>query len=440
MPISPDSRYCLQGAVDAFEVTPDIRWGAMVGDIDVDALVDRADLPDSEAAGFTPRQAGFVEAVTEAVLTWRQQATPIQRAVVTLISLQQSRDTMRELLWEITGVIAEEYLFSRGWPLQKNIHGEVIPRRALEVSIPHIQSLRLPYLVTARVAAEPRLQRAIRLLREQHARHVEAMAGITLPVLLDWVQHALQEPVRRPNDPATLSDRRALHQTRKALRRSVRAMQRLVAPHAYHAFISADGFVINGHLFDYRVSKTRNLLVMTARPDAEVIPYKLNLLDKQGHRLADGCVVFAATPVLDQVIALALHVRDREAEIELLHTAHWNNFAPQARAQIDLIESILPPAVVTRLRAEAQADTEARAEFVTLATELRFFDTRFYRYRSHIMTVIDRNVHTTLSHLLGIPRPIYDYMVKPMPSSLGMARGVFDLFATAAQDRPSLSA
>lgn len=433
MPASPDSRYCLQGAVDALQITPDIKWGVVLGDIDLDALVDQAALPDSADPAFEHRQISFAEALTEQVLAWRQQTSRYNRAVMAIMSVQHSSDMLREVLWEITGALAEAYLFSRGWPLQKTIYGAVMPARLPSVSIPDIQSLRLPYLVTARLATDDNLRRAVALLRAQHARNVEALAAVDLDKLLTFMRLLLF------NGDNRRYHRRLQRQTRKAVRRGLRAMQRLVGPRAYQGFISADGFVITGCRFDYRVRKRGSLLAHTADPHGHIIPYRLSLLDKQGRPLASGCVTFAATPVLDQVIALALHVRDREAELELLQTANWINFTAQARSDKTVLAGLLAPAALAILADEEHTERDLH-DLITARSALDHFDTRFYRSRKRIMTAIERDTNATLSRLIGIPKPIYQYMQQPGPFPVfdamhyaAMTRTIGGLFAEANQ-------
>ena len=64
-------------------------------------------------------------------------------------------------------------------------------------------------------------------------------------------------------------------------------------------------------------------------PHGGAIPYDLHALDKaDGRVLSKGCVVIPGTPVIDQLLALILHVQDRDDEQAMIGTTVWTPALP----------------------------------------------------------------------------------------------------------------
>jgi hypothetical protein len=125
---------------------------------------------------------------------------------------------------------------------------------------------------------------------------------------------ALRPPRPRLARPALLRGRRAL-------RRSIDLFRMLRPTDEVRAFLSGDPVIIHGQRYDYRVQKRDNLLYHTMHPHSPHIPYKLELLDKNGRYLAQGCTVIRNTPVIDQLVALILHIEHDESVV--LNNTNW---------------------------------------------------------------------------------------------------------------------
>lgn len=132
--------------------------------------------------------------------------------------------------------------------------------------------------------------------------------------------YAMQPPTRAPSPLA----RPALIAGRRALRRSITLFRMLRPESEIKTFLSGEPLIVQGHQFDYRLQKRNNLLHHSMNPNSAHIPYDLHILDKvSGRSLASGCVVIADTPVIDQVLALILHVQDPKGETKVLYTTNW---------------------------------------------------------------------------------------------------------------------
>jgi hypothetical protein len=117
--------------------------------------------------------------------------------------------------------------------------------------------------------------------------------------------------------------RPALVRGRRAFVRSVELFRKFRPEAEIRTFLSGKPLLIHGHRFDYRVKKTGRLLRLTMHPDSPHIPYDFHILSKAGKVLAKGCIVVPGTPVIDQLLALILHVQDREEESVVINTTNW---------------------------------------------------------------------------------------------------------------------
>lgn len=128
----------------------------------------------------------------------------------------------------------------------------------------------------------------------------------------------LERPPPRLSMPAILRGRRAL-------RRSIDLFRRFRPEEEIRTFLSGRPLVVRGHRYDYRVRRNQSLLRHTMNPTSGAIPYDLHALRKaDGTVLAKGCVIVPNTPVIDQLLALILHVQDPLDEDYMIRTTVWD--------------------------------------------------------------------------------------------------------------------
>jgi hypothetical protein len=112
-------------------------------------------------------------------------------------------------------------------------------------------------------------------------------------------------------------------QGRLAFRKSVDLFRKFRSEREIRTFLEGKPLIIHGHQYDYRVQKRANLLRLTMNPNSAHIPYDLYLMSKDGRTLAKGCVVVPGTPVIDQLLALILHVEDEVEEQTVINVTNW---------------------------------------------------------------------------------------------------------------------
>jgi len=121
--------------------------------------------------------------------------------------------------------------------------------------------------------------------------------------------------------PAGRFDRREMKAGRKALQRGKHTYERIFGARGrqeIRTFLRGDPVVLTGTLFDYKIQKSYSAVEHSIAPDRAHVPFHLDLINKEGDRLAAGCIYFKDTPVVDQLMAMALHARTEADERAML--------------------------------------------------------------------------------------------------------------------------
>lgn len=111
--------------------------------------------------------------------------------------------------------------------------------------------------------------------------------------------------------------------TRKSITRALKIGEKLLGD-KLKLFIKDKEVLIEGELFNYRLVRNSSIIETTEQFYSHT-PFELQILTKNNDRICNGCVYFADTPILDQIIAIALHVSEREQELIFLKTANKFN-------------------------------------------------------------------------------------------------------------------
>jgi hypothetical protein len=390
----------LHVAADILDLTADMVIGAHIAPINLNETVDHHASVVEDDYDYR----GLADDITAQVTAWWPNAKEHQRAIVAVAGLLQSENALRELVWSVTGPLSSAYLVRHGRP-PSGVHADFAVEyddllKALD--FPNIQVLRDPSLIHAVLDRDESLQRYCRLLKDQYERAVEGLRDLdaeTCAIAQRLARQRYEEAqaiAAATNAREAGRNRRQTRQVRKAVRRGVRAMDEIIGAGSYKGFISKDGFVITGCLFDYHVSKSVRLLEHTASPRSAHIPYRLEMRNKAGELLGRACIIFPDTPVLDQVIALALHVREHETECRLVKTLNWLSLTASGREDPDL----------RQLRPVNKASTD-------VVWQRHFVQERHFSYRRRIMNCIECDAARALSDYIGMPLTIFQFMRDP---------------------------
>lgn len=320
MPISPESDYCLNGSVSLLLMTADIDAGARRSRLDVDDIVDRS-------PGYRPGQPDFFSmTVTREVLDWRRTASPLDKAHMGWAGLLASDTQFNEAIGGATNQLIDLYLAGIGAP-QDRIFARTIPEELADLRLARPEDVTLASHAE-RVLTHGYLGRWLTLMGAQNSRVVEGVTGMSPRDFAErvryeydvefprWLEARLDWPEERK---ATLrQDKRLVRKGRKAARKGIELYSNLFGDEGIRTFLRGDTMLVQGALFDYWVSKTIGVIEHSSHPTSGHIPYQLDIHNKAGTFLAGGCVFFHDTPVIDQIIGLSLHVREKETEMAFL--------------------------------------------------------------------------------------------------------------------------
>lgn len=130
--------------------------------------------------------------------------------------------------------------------------------------------------------------------------------------------------------PAPRKKKKDVKRLRKRLMRGVRLFSMLNPKETdIHCFINGDTMVLSGEMFDYYLSKKscqsryyNNIVEMSDDMETSTISYNLWVVDKSGSHIARLCAYIPNTPIIDQIVALSVRIREAEMEISFLQEAN----------------------------------------------------------------------------------------------------------------------
>jgi len=136
--------------------------------------------------------------------------------------------------------------------------------------------------------------------------------------------------LKLPNPAVIRAENR---RAKRALAKSADLFSRVLGEDNLRGFLGGKEITLEGTLYDYKIEKRKynNLISHTKNPNVSHIPYSLKLAKKSGEVLGSGCIIYDQTPILDQIIALSLDVKDKEEERNVLKTCNWS-FGNQFRS------------------------------------------------------------------------------------------------------------
>lgn len=400
MPISPDSDYSMCGAVSCLHITPDIYHGTFIGQLDVDGICDNA--------GYLT----FGERIERAVLQWWPTASLEQRAYATVHGFLDLPTQIAEATGTVISCLATAHM--------KTTTLEV-PTMERMVHSKEINLVGLPYTEAIGLLIEDwKIEQWAWKLNEQYVRLCEVLKNFhnkeELSVALDSLRQVRYGSTHNDYDyrdqctpdqctPSfrSMISKRDRRRTRRAINRGINSFNKFFGSRDINAFISHKRVKIDGIRYDYHLTNHNNIIERTLQP-GHGVPYGLDICDKQGEKLASACVFLPATPIIDQILALALNVKDGESEIEFLQRANLSYVGPN----IEL-------AGVPRIIAKVSDPSAGRIEPTCTPDEWwneRFTSTIWYEERSRITAEITirwrRYIEDCIREISGIPYRAFD--------------------------------
>jgi len=327
MAISDEGMYCLEGALECLDITPDVYFACVFADLPVDALIDDAELRVGPGTSRAPDRPSWDERLGDLVQEWwTQDAEPGDRALVMARALSSFRPISDDVA---------AYLFRRTFDaippaeLASMADGRALLARIGDAELDgafagkRFDSWRRHFTrMLARVpdmgAAGPSaVHVAMERRRLRNAAEFAAGERAKAQIRAQWQMRNAR--LDRPPAPP----RRERKRVRRVLDRAIALADRIVGRDTVLTLLGGGGAKIEGVRYDYLCERRGSIVQQAADPESHPHALKVSIHRKgDGARLADGCVYFPDTPAIDQLVAIALHVRDREEELALLSEAN----------------------------------------------------------------------------------------------------------------------
>lgn len=121
--------------------------------------------------------------------------------------------------------------------------------------------------------------------------------------------------------------KKEIKKARKSIRRSINIFSNFFGQQPIKAFLQGNSFTAEGKYFNYIIKPFSNtncnsndnpsdIVFHTMYPNSINIPYSLEIVDKKTNLvLSNLCVVFPQTPIIDQILAILLHIKTDEENV-----------------------------------------------------------------------------------------------------------------------------
>jgi hypothetical protein len=424
MPISPESDYCLMGMFECGEITADVYATAFHAGFDVDGMVDRNE--------------NLQATVNNSFARWFSQASAMDRAYACFHGLLDSDHQFNEVVSYGTNLLANAVVRSmvQHRNERRRDHFFMMPADLEDFTITSVAAAAQRTNIE-RVLATPSVSGWLDRLQAMFSRCQDVLPTTDLAAFVEWERarrHGLnlrhERLIANLNgvgpDHVVWDDRTGkmkrlpktdIKRARKAMVKGTNLFAKLFGKEKIKMFLGGGTVTIEGVNFDYRVRKgSVDITMHTLRPNVGHIPYSLEICSKDGIVLANGCVYFENTPVIDQLIALSLYVRDHEKEVELIKTTNWFNHSEEFFANRMLVELKTPPRHVPTpadgvLHLGTLAGDISITEVVSPASVFPHGEER--ALQDEVRNLVRRTVQEVLFDTSGLPHAACHFLMRP---------------------------
>lgn len=298
MPISADSQYCLDSAVELCQITVDNADFFYRTGYDLDSALDELSTP-----GLTY----MTEEFRKIYRSGYRKLPKMDRGSLNLSFLLGSSMQFREIETNVATDLVEGK--SDEEALQKFDSFFAVVREGFERCRDDL------FRIPVRSLIDYETERRYRLQIDRDNRRSRVQTEI--------LEQELGYPVRKVN-------REMIKKGRSVVKKSLRTLERLAGSETARLFVRGEEVIVQGQEFSFRFQKNPDFdtVLSSATPEhRRHISFKLDLLTVTGDYLATGCVYMPDTPVLDQVTGLLLHVRSGN-EAEIVKVTNWFDCSP----------------------------------------------------------------------------------------------------------------
>lgn len=352
MPISPDTSWILQCCQDSLELTCDVGAWPWIANFDLNGFVDGREEQKLPISGLAP-------ALRREFLEWWPSSRDEHRLTLLMMLVRNTPNQIDYVCQTLSDDTLRPFVESGREPprnddlmavLADQLEGDAV---ICEWTRQLYESLNLPMGDLGNEHFDYlRQNTAVIPIADSNREMLIPLARVGVP----------RNEIRRVSKVNSAENRRVV-------KRSMALLGSVIGLDRVREFLSGRKIIINGVLFDYRVSKKSNILRHSADPDDNHVPYELEILDKTGTLLCQGCAVFDNTPVLDQIAALALYMQGGE-EIEFLEKCNFFD-RREPFASNEYMREISPKSVLEFDRALQNGDAEIEEQCRYMESQLR---------------------------------------------------------------------
>ena len=140
-----------------------------------------------------------------------------------------------------------------------------------------------------------------------------------------WEPYSNEE-VRQHNNKLERTRSANVHRAKSAIKKALKLIDNIGFGDDVRIFLGGDEITISHphSIFKFVLSKRSNSIVQRTISPGFSTPYKLQLFTKCDVHVADLCVYLPDTPVLDQILAVAMYIKTGSEE-DILEKANWFN-------------------------------------------------------------------------------------------------------------------
>lgn len=361
MPICAESAYCLDAAAELLAYTSDVPTGARWAELDIDGIIDvmqgdrdkyARDLP-----GHYQWLTSLEDTIRETQRKWYLEiADDADRAMVNASFLTETQYQWQEIHWNLNDALVALKQKSEGQMPTVGLDHFRIPNQEnliKDLGITADTELADAGLVQEIIDYHPRMAQYFNQMKDRffesqeffnalgpnHTRQCFAEIRYRIQLRREELIARSTETAREAQNLIMDLDRpvaakkpheflppKLIRQGKKALKRGVKLFQRMFGEEDIRGFLKGHEFIVQGRELNYRISPHPNvdLIAHSATGKSYHIPYRLEILNPDNVVLAEGCVIFQDTPVIDQIIGLMMYVKTNQ-ERTLLETTNFFN-------------------------------------------------------------------------------------------------------------------
>lgn len=303
--VAHDADYFVGCSLQLGEMTPDVDAFMWAAGFNMNDFLDSGEYVQMEDDCISHTK-GTNEALRRRFLQWHRSVSDVHRAYCGMQLVYNARCALDEMPMSVSDWAVSD-LLKKGSnrEIEDVVFDEEYLREFVQKQFGHWvghfgESWRLAEESYARADKRELLNFTKRMIQERNARYAQNHP---------WAARESAKEGVRGQRAISRAIRAKLKRARAALNRSIKLCEDMLGPERLRSFMSGEPILIEGTKIDFRIKRSQTGMVEhTSNPNAGHTPFNLDILNKSGEVLCSCCTFFRDTPVMDQIVAIFLHV------------------------------------------------------------------------------------------------------------------------------------